>query len=1436
MPPLPRLPTPRLLERAAVAAPELDASRIAVARRLKRARELGQAEPADFPHHGDERVASLVGELNASLDADTRADAAGRLGALYATMGHVDDAARALKTVLAYRAHDAAALTALSALYAENGRFVSLVELLEQGLPSLGSDEQKQRRLLEIVELRRGPLGDPVSALESLRAAAVFGPVSELAMTLARTLEASGLVAPAVLAYSLVDPEGEPAPERALKMGSLLLHQLRSPAKALPLLEIAAAVLPEAKGELALARAATGDTPGALALVNEIGEIGEIGREAWSAGGVHAKLALILDQQGADREIVRHLNTQAFEGGDRSSTLLERLDQQAVAAKDWDLVARVVEAQLLATQQRRNPEATESELRDLSVRLGHLYYKRLDRPLDAARHFIQAFRLHPSDLGLYRVIESLLAKQAPDEAQRQLQAEMYEAFLFGARASTRDRVTTAVKLAAVLESQGKSEEALNRLRDLPSTPEVVTAIERLLTNSERHAELAALLRERLSLLASGLSPGLTSVSAPLEGRSPLLRRLARVLETGLRDLAAATDCHLELLEEQPEDLGTLRALGRLLEAQRRWDELLSCSGRELALLTEPKQRAYVFFRMGSLQETQLGQLDLAAASYHSALECDPRCFPAHHGLRELAVNAGDWVKVVDHLGRELASWDDPRERASILARIAEIKEERLGDHEGALSSHRLALAINPANQLALTSLAADAVSREAFEEAAAHYQVLSTLNLDKWPRTQRAEVFFRRGLVAKRLSRSIEAAECAKLALELAPDHDLALSLLVSVEPLLRPDAAFAELWARLDAVLTRAERAGDLARQTHVLVLRGEVRFKLLELDAAHRELERAAEVSPADQAALRARVELLLAERRIDDAAAVLGAFSGAPLSDRGPTPAARMETLFWEADLLADLAMDPARAIACLDQLLCAPLLTPALRCDALYKKAQCQALQSHLDDARQTMETCVALGRAAALRVRTQALHQTYLGRMNQELGGFDTVAIGCYQTALDLDVQCAPAALALLRGYESLGQPDAVDALIVEHPAWLELPSLPEAAAGLLVAYMARIRRARGDLEGARLLLTRLTQREGPTTRDARFAIVRAAVEAGPGTSALATLHLTRLLERDPTDVQALRELGDVVKDVDEYALQVFGALELFGALSPADRPRFEALTVRARRVFESSPRPLSETLITRYLAHPAWFSPILQVIGPLDVALASQFRGAVLPGLRSAPHHDLELEAHALMSLLGFTGVEVCTSTEASALVSLLPAERPSLVLGPAALAPPMRALHRRFAMARALCYARAGLARLHDLNAERAVELMRLMEGLFSPSAEGSPREGALLDHLPKDVAERLRAELNLRRQSALPAIYTGESALVGVAYTADRTGLVVCGALRPAVEALAFMTGAVDLNLLSGLDLTFAVRGSSRLKALVSYALSEDHRTLRRAAGLVI
>ena len=127
-------------------------------------------------------------------------------------------------------------------------------------------------------------------------------------------------------------------------------------------------------------------------------------------------------------------------------------------------------------------------------------------------------------------------------------------------------------------------------------------------------------------------------------------------------------------------------------------------------------------------------------------------------------------------------------------------------------------------------------------------------------------------------------------------------------------------------------------------------------------------------------------------------------------------------------------------------------------------------------------------------------------------------------------------------------------------------------------------------------------------------------------------------------------------------------------------------------------------------------------------------------------------------------------------------------------------------------------------------------MEGLFSPSAEGSPREGALLDHLPKDVAERLRAELNLRRQSALPAIYTGESALVGVAYTADRTGLVVCGALRPAVEALAFMTGAVDLNLLSGLDLTFAVRGSSRLKALVSYALSEDHRTLRRAAGLVI
>ena len=878
----------------------------------------------------------------------------------------------------------------------------------------------------------------------------------------------------------------------------------------------------------------------------------------------------------------------------------------------------------------------------------------------------------------------------------------------------------------------------------------------------------------------------------------------------------------------------MRALCRLLEAQKRWPELVEMSEREYAVCTERRQQAYILFRMGSLQETQLGQADAAARNYRRALEHDPRCFPALHGLRELAAASGQWVTVIQYLAREVDLWEEPRERASVLARIGEIHETHLNDPSEALGHYRRAVGIYPACLPALRALADDAVRRESWEEAAPYFQVLSNQNLDKWPRTQRAEVFARRGLVALRLGRMIEATECLKITLELHPEHLDALALLVEAQGRIRHEGSRDELMARLAQLEAVALKADDVPRRARVLGLRGRVLADQYDFEGAERCFVEAAHLCPADLSLLRPLVELSLANRRWAEATRALRSFTarGAPEGNRGALDA-QIDALLWEGDIWSDFAVDPGRALECYRRV----LTLDESHQGALYRMAQCQYLQGRYGDARESMNLLLAVADETGAPPTARAEYQFYLGRIHHVGFQENALAVSHYLAATALDPHCAAANLALLRLWEGQGDKAAVDAYLDAHPEVLALPHRPQRAAGLLLAYVARIRQDRGDRAGAKAVLVSLTEREGPTTRDARFALVR--ISQGQANPAEATEQLTRILDRDICDVEALRTLGELVQrhGDEERLYPVLSALELLRALTPEEEARFSALRERARKAIERGLRPVPDALLSQHLHHPAFESPIISVIGPLDPALARQFGARSLPRqARKADKLLTSAELKLIQALCGYKDFDLLQSPDLTDTVMLVPGDRATVVLGEAALNSVMGPLHRRFAVTRAVALARYGLTRLHDIETERAVELLRVLEALFTPSSDGSERERErdLLDAIPKKVADQLRPELERRRQGTLPALYTGESALIGVMRTVDRFGLVACGELRPCIEHLARNGGALEVP--AGGDLTWAVRGRNRLQDLVKYALSEGHHVLRRAIGLAI
>ena len=1465
-------------ESAEVARPAReDPGRAVILRKLRRAKGENDAPAtadSEFPDLGDPHVRAAIASLSRAADAPEKAEAAAALGRLYDTLGQTEPAMHAWRTALSWRAGDPEAEGRLGLLLSATGQSAALADLRARQAERTGDPLRRRVLRAEAVALHIGPLGDPVGALRLVRMQAedTAGLDLDMAQQVCDALAAAGAYGqmPEVL---LLLQAAAPTAERAARLGQVLLNRLNRPHDALPHLESAArAQVRDAIADLAVCRAALGDTESALRLLSE----GAL--DGTERASVRLNLARLLEKQGASPDRIRTLYIEALDAGVRDIDMLDAVEQIAVGQKDWPLLARIVETRLSVLLTPDGRDAVDSsrrdEVRDLSVRLGHVYYKRLDRPHDAVRAFLRAWRLQPSDQSLYRVIEGLLSRAPAPE----LQIELYSSYLALARPAGRERVAAALKLSGFLEEVGRVEAACDLLGDLPHTPEVLATLERLYPQAERWTELAQLLRQRLD--------------GQTENRLPLLRRLAQTLETGLRDLPGATDVWRSILEAEtgpidtppgprpsgpidtrpgsrpsgpidmppgsrpsgpidtrpgprpsgpialagsppnaapPESLNTIRALCRLLEAQKRWSELVEMSERELALCTDRRQQAYILFRMGSLQETQLGQADAAGRNYRRALELDARCFPALHGLRELAAVSGRWVTVIQYLAREVELWEEPRERASVLARIAEIHETHLNDRDEALAHYRRAVGIYPACLPAVRALADDAVNREAWEEAAPYFQVLSNQNLDKWPRPQRAEVFARRGLVAVRLGRTIEATECLKLALDLNPDHLDALALLVEAQGAGRRDTVSEELLTRLEGAIATAAKADDVPRHARLVALRGQLHRNCLELDAAERCFSQAAQLCPTDLTLLRPLVELYLADRRFAPATRALHAFvERCPAPERGVDP--RIAALLWEGEIFSDFAVDPGRALECYRRVL---NLEDGHQ-EALFRMAQCQYLQGRYHDARESMHLLLAVAADSDTSPERRAPYHFYMGRIAQ-IGFTDHPgAAEQYHAALALDPRCHAASLALLRLWEGQGQRETVDRYLADHPEILELPQKPVQSAGLLLAYVARIRQDRGDRAGARQVLLALTEREGPTTRDARFALVR--MSAHLTNPAEATEHLSRLLDRDICDIEALRSLAELVQrhGDDERLYHVLSALELLRALRPEDEARFEALRERVRKTLEKGVRPLPDALLGQHLHHPAFESPIVKVIGPLDPALAAQLGGRMLPpDVRRTDRLVTAVDLKLIQGVTGTKSFDVLSSASSAQILSVIPGDRPTIVLGEAG-ASELGNLHRRFAVARAASYIRAGLTRVHDIETERAVELLRLLEGLFTASADGTERGESLLDLVPKRVSDVLRPEIERHRQGTLPALYTGESALTGIMRTADRFGLMACGELRPCIEYLA--RGASALDIPAGGDLTWAIRGRARVQDLIKWALSESHHTLRRSVGLGI
>ena len=697
--------------------------------------------------------------------------------------------------------------------------------------------------------------------------------------------------------------EGDPAHRAALvvRRAQLVERELEQSDRAIELYETALRLDAKAPGALAALKRLHHDSRRwrdlirVLTLEADLTEDPAVRTAAlYRVGRLHA------ERLGNRNEALAALE-RATTAAPNDPAILSELARLYERAGRYDALA---EALRRVVQSVKNPR----ERLGMLHRIGALEEHRLGR-LDAAIHWYEAAL--SIDPGYRPSVQAVASLHAANESwERLVQLHLAEA---AACNDPSRRAACHVRVAELLEHLGKIDEAIEQhekaLTAQPEQPAAFKALTRLLAAGGRHRDLlevydraiaqardvehkiahlfkvaaihedtlgehaqAAQVYRRVLALESAHLGAIHALQRTSEragqtkelleaidreialttdpsDRVPLIHRAGELLEHRLADRDGAIDRHREVLALDAGYAPSLSSLGRLYHAAGRWEDLRDIYERELLLDPDPDEAIALLQRTGELCSERLGREEDARGYYRRVLEVDPTYGPARQALTDALEANEDWSALAQVYEGELASLREPTERARVLSRLGELREERQGDDAQAAKAYQAAL-----DAVAGYRPAVDGLSRVRTRDAAwtAMAQDLRR-ECDASEDPQMAiDALLREGeLWAHRLREPKRAIACYEGVLERAPTHVGALLALEELYRQIGRGEALARVHAGMALVFTDApSRIAALHAQTRTLE----------SMDSANEEEDGASvyrsilELDPADSRALRA------------------------------------------------------------------------------------------------------------------------------------------------------------------------------------------------------------------------------------------------------------------------------------------------------------------------------------------------------------------------------------------------------------------------------------------------------------------------------------------------------------------------------------------------------------------------------------------------------
>jgi tetratricopeptide (TPR) repeat protein len=493
--------------------------------------------------------------------------------------------------------------------------------------------------------------------------------------------------------------------------------------------------------------------------------------------------------------------------------------------------------------------------------------KDIDRAIQALE---RAFHLDLSDTEVRETLRRLASTENRWD-------EVCAIYLRGVEAAGReDAVALEHEVARFREQLGQTAQAEERYQAIlllkPEDPLALNHLEHMYRSAERWDELAGILEKRTTGSLEALPPGAERRRRALELAELQEQRLERpyeAIDTLERYVTSIDEDErgLDNPEVTREAGEAYEALARLYSRVGLWPKVVAALYREAELSSDPNVLRGLRWRIGEIQERELGAVEQAVEAYESILAALPEDEEALAALDRLHQAHGNWEPLQDILRRR-ADLTSGSARGELIRRRAKILEDKLGNPDAAAAC--------------LRSLGAEAVSDDESTEALLRnlrsaglaHEALRVVN-------QRIDVLVKEGgdpsrLVAwhlelgdlqnrmldddKAARRSIEAA------LQIAPEDTTALAALAKLHLEHNDFASYAEV--RL--------------RQARAVPGTPEAAAALLEAGAVYRDqlgnpaearvcFERAVKAHPSNPEALHALAVLLASDGQVDEARAL-------------------------------------------------------------------------------------------------------------------------------------------------------------------------------------------------------------------------------------------------------------------------------------------------------------------------------------------------------------------------------------------------------------------------------------------------------------------------------------------------------------------------------------------------------------------------------------